>query len=88
MTWKKKITPDNSNTGRTSQNTSNQSYTNSDSNNTNSSKSDTFPDFDINTILKLKGIMESMNNNKDDPRANLLLSLKPYLKKDRKEKVD
>lgn len=29
-----------------------------------------------------------MNNNKDDPRANLLLSLKPYLKKDRKEKVD
>ena len=29
-----------------------------------------------------------MNNTKNDPRANLLLSLKPYLKDSRKEKVE
>lgn len=29
-----------------------------------------------------------MNNQKDDPRANLLLSLKPYLKPSRKDKVE
>ena len=32
--------------------------------------------------------MDSMNSNKDDPRTNLLMSLKPYLKESRKEKVD
>ena len=32
--------------------------------------------------------MDSMNSNKDDPRANLLMSLKPYLKDSRKQKVD
>ena len=43
---------------------------------------------DFETILKMKSIMESLNNNSNDPRANLLLSLKPYLKNSRKEKVD
>ena len=32
--------------------------------------------------------MEKMNSSGDDPRANLLLSLKPYLKESRKHKVD
>ena len=32
--------------------------------------------------------MESMNSNKNDPRSNLLMSLKPYLKESRKKKVD
>ena len=36
----------------------------------------------------MKKIMDAMKNNKDDPRANLLLSLKPYLKNSRQEKVD
>ena len=43
---------------------------------------------DINTMLKMKSIIDAMNNQKDDPRANLLKSLKPYLKESRKEKVD
>lgn len=43
---------------------------------------------DFETILKLKNIMEKMNSSGDDPRANLLLSLKPYLKESRKKKVD
>ena len=48
----------------------------------------TIPDLDINTILKMKQVMESMNSNKNDPRSNLLMSLKPYLKESRKKKVD
>lgn len=43
---------------------------------------------DINTILKMKNVMDKINSNKTDPRSNLLLSLKPYLNKNRKEKLD
>ena len=46
------------------------------------------PEFDINTMLKMKSIIDAMNKEKNDPRANLLKSLKPYLKESRKEKVD
>jgi len=53
-----------------------------------SSDSIDLPEFDINTMIKIKKVMESMNSNKDDPRANLLRSLKPYLKESRKSKVD
>lgn len=44
--------------------------------------------FDIGTMLKMKSIIDSMNKQQNDPRANLLRSLKPYLKNSRKEKVD
>ena len=37
--------------------------------------------------LKMKSIMENMNN-KEDPRSNLLYSLKPYLRDSKKEKLD
>lgn len=56
-------------------------------NNSNSSNESSF-DFDINTFIKMKSIIDAMNSQKDDPRANLLKSLKPYLKKSRKDKVD
>lgn len=46
------------------------------------------PNFDINMILKIKSIMDSLNKNPNDSRANLLLSLKPYLKDSKKEKID
>ena len=42
---------------------------------------------DIETILKIKTIVEKLNN-KDDPRAKLLYSLKPYLRDSRKQKLD
>ena len=42
---------------------------------------------DMNTIMKMKSIMANMNN-KNDPRANLLYSLKPYLRDSKKEKLD
>ena len=46
------------------------------------------PNIDLGTMLKMKSIIDSMNSQQNDPRANLLRSLKPYLKPSRKEKVD
>ena len=74
-----------SNSSSNSNSTSNTSNSNNNSSEENTSST---PDIDINTILKMKQIMDSMNSNKDDPRTNLLMSLKPYLKESRKEKVD
>jgi len=42
---------------------------------------------DFETIMRMKTIIDKMNT-KDDPRSNLLQSLKPYLKDSRKSKVD
>ena len=56
------------------------------SNNQNSSQNGNF-NLDMNTIMKMKSIMENMNN-KNDPRANLLYSLKPYLRDSKKGKLD
>lgn len=47
-----------------------------------------FFNLDMGTIFKIKQVMDSMNNNKDNPRSNLLLSLKPYLRPERRPKVD
>ncbi len=46
------------------------------------------PNFDMETMIKMKSIIDNMNRSQNDPRANLLKSLKPYLKPSRKEKVD
>lgn len=44
---------------------------------------------DINTIFKIQNIMNSINSDKqNESRTNLLLSLKPYLKETRRNKVD
>ncbi len=60
-----------------------ESSSNTYSSGSNSSNSN----IDFETLMKMKSIMEKMNNN-NDPRANLLLSLKPYLKESRREKID
>lgn len=59
------------------------------SNNQSSSNSSQGGNFniDMNTMMKMKSIMENMGN-KNDPRANLLYSLKPYLRDSKKEKLD
>ena len=54
--------------------------------NQNSSQNGNF-NLDMNTIMKMKSIMENMNN-KNDHRANLLYSLKPYLRDSKKDKLD
>lgn len=60
-----------------------------DSNSSNNSESKgSFSDsIDIETIMKMKSIMDKMNIS-DSPRSKLLLSLKPYLKDNKKEKID
>lgn len=53
-----------------------------------SDNSNPFSNIDIPTIMKMKSIMDKLNSSPNNPRSNLLLSLKPYLKPSRKEKVD
>lgn len=43
---------------------------------------------DMNTIMKMSSVIRKMNNSKNDPRANLLNSLKPYLRDSKKGKLD
>ena len=55
-------------------------------NNTNSSDNP-FSNIDIETVLKLKNIITSLNQT-DDNNSKLLYSLKPYLNENRQKKVD
>ena len=59
----------------------NASFNDSDSSAFNSSN------IDFETIMKIKSIMDTLNK-KDDPRSNLLYSLKPYLRESRRKKFD
>ncbi len=54
----------------------------------NQSQNNSSPTIDAETIIKMKKVMDQMQKNGDDPRANLLSSLKPYLKESRKDKAD
>lgn len=44
--------------------------------------------FDVETILKIKNIISKMNQNRDCPRNKLLFALRPYLEKDKQEKLE
>lgn len=66
---------------------SNNQQNSTDSSSTIQNNSNNNSGIDFETILKMKSIIDKMNV-KDDPRANLLRSLKPYLKDSRKSKVD
>ena len=57
------------------------------SNNQSSESSSNNFNLDVNTIMKMKSVIDNMNN-KNDPRANLLYSLKPYLRDSKKSKLD
>ena len=65
----------------------NNQYSNNFSNNSADSSSSNSNGIDFETIMKMKSIIDKMNV-KDDPRSNLLQSLKPYLKDSRRAKVD
>lgn len=67
---------------------SNFTSNNSNNNRSDNSNSFDFSNIDMETIMKLQNIMSKMKSKKDDPRSNLLLSLKPYLKPSRKDKLD
>ena len=68
------------------------SNTNSQDNSTNSDFANNLNNFDfnnidINTMMKVKSMMEKMNNS-SGPRNNLLQSLKPYLRDEKRSKLD
>ena len=60
---------------------------NSNSQNNPNNNSGTNSSIDFETIMKIKSMMDKLNK-KDDPRSNLLYSLKPYLRKSRQDKLD
>lgn len=68
-------------------NLNNMLNSNNQSNQNSNNDSDNNFNIDMNTIMKMKSIMDNMNN-KNDPRANLLYSLKPYLRDSKKEKLN
>lgn len=83
-----KLLSDNNNSSKNSQKTSGPSQipnTYSKNNKTNSNFD--FSNIDMNTIMKMKSVMEKMNSS-SDPRSNLLESLKPYMREGKKEKID
>lgn len=72
------------------QNTDDSSYNNTSEDfneNTNPDSNNSF-NIDFETLMKIQQIMNQMKNEKNDPRTNLLLSLKPYLKDNRKQKIE
>lgn len=77
-------------------NTNSGSQNNSNGNNSNNSNSSSgsanfsgmdFSSIDPATIMKITSALGKMND-KNDPRANLLYSLKPYLRDGKKDKLD
>lgn len=65
----------------------NSSDTSNKYDNSNTTASEGTSNIDFDTIIKIKSLMEKLNN-KNDPRSNLLYSLKPYLRETRKKKLD
>lgn len=70
----------------TAENT-NHANNHSDSNTSSNNTTFDFSKIDMNTMMKMKSIMEKMNHS-SDPRSNLLQSLKPYLRDEKKSKLD
>ena len=82
----------NNNSNNNSSNSNQNSTYNTNANdstpgNSNSNMNYNFNNLDANTIAKITSAFSKMNN-KNDPRSNLLYSLKPYLRDGRKEKLD
>lgn len=60
---------------------------NNNETNTNNVNNFDFSKIDMNTMMKISSMLNNINN-KDDPRTNLIYSLKPYLRDSKKEKID
>lgn len=63
------------------------STTQNSGNNNTSSETNFSNNIDFETIMKIKTIMETLNNSNDQD-SKLLYSLKPYLRKSRQAKLD
>ena len=82
-----------SNQGNNNQNQETNNYNSNNNKNLNNNQNQETNNFDLsgidmNTIMKMSSVLGKMKNSKDDPRANLLNSLKPYLRDSKKGKLD
>lgn len=81
------------NQGNNNQNNNTNNYNTSNNQNSNNTQNQETNNFDLsgidmNTIMKMSSVLGKMKNSKDDPRTNLLNSLKPYLRDSKKGKLD
>lgn len=53
-----------------------------------SNSNNSMPDIDMATLMKMQSIMSKMKNSDNDDMSRLLLSLKPYLRDEKKDKID
>lgn len=67
---------------------SNNSQNTNNSNQTADSQNFDFSNVDMAAVMKIASAFNNANNNKNDPKANLLNSLKPYLRDEKKGKLD
>lgn len=67
---------------------SNMNFNSENNENSNNNQDNNNFNLDFETIMKMKTVMDSFNSAKNSPEANLLLSLKPYLNNNRKQKLD
>lgn len=63
-------------------------YSTQKENSSNTNNNFDFSNIDMDTIMKMSSALGKINNSKNDPRANLLNSLKPYLRDSKKDKLD
>lgn len=77
----------NSNNYKSSNNNINSNNNSGKDNTSNNNTGFDINNIDMNTIMKLSSAFGN-SNNKNDPRANLLNSLKPYLRDSKKSKLD
>lgn len=53
-----------------------------------SNSNNSMPDIDMATLMKMQSIMYKMKSSDNDDMSRLLLSLKPYLRDEKKDKID
>ena len=53
-----------------------------------SNSNNSMPDIDMATLMKMQSIMSKMKISDNDDMSRLLLSLKPYLRDEKKDKID
>ena len=77
----------NTDNANSNNNSNNANHFHASNNDTQSTNAFDFNNIDMNTLMKMKSIMEKMNSN-TNPSTNLLQSLKPYLRDEKKNKID
>lgn len=79
------VNPSNSNVNASSTNDLKDNNSNASSN---SESQFDFSNIDIGTLMKVQGMLSKLNSASDDDMTKLLFALKPYLRNEKKEKVD